>query len=165
MPTNRFSSSLGPDIPHLAKGEIKDVRDDMYEALAAVAAEIDNQIIVVDMIDAPNVTGGGTTVEVGFQLRGSGGDKHEVEELVQFAVFDDENFSVPAVNADLDTASAGTIIAGGGSAALKVKTDATGLFKCTLTDTVDETVYLACDAAFGGPMVDCRDIDDVTFSA
>ena len=116
------------------------------------------------VLAAGDVSGGGTTQEVGFQIKDTDGNDVALEVVLEFAVFDDINFSIPAVSAILGTVVNGTIIAGEGTAALKVKTDATGLFKCTLTDVVDETVYCGCSMTFGSVVVSCFDIDSVTFS-
>ena len=116
------------------------------------------------MDDAPDVTGGGTTVAVGFQLK-DGNQNAAVARLVEFAVFDDVDLGTPATNATLDTPTAGTIVSGAGSAALKVKTDASGKFTCTLTNNVDEQVSLSTSPTFGSPILDCIEIDSVTFSA
>ena len=117
------------------------------------------------MLGAGDVGSGGTTQEVGFQIKDTDGNNVALEVVLEFAAFDDVDLSVPAVSATLGTVIDGTIIAGEPSAALKVKTDATGLFKCTLTDIVDETVTLGCSMTFGSIVVDCQDTDSVTFSA
>ncbi len=119
-------------------------------------------VYIVKMIKAPNVAGGGITVEVGFQLEDLRRAKLSQAELVQFAVFQDVDFKTPSLYARLGgTPTAGTIVDGADTPALLVKTDATGLFKCTLTDLVDETVHLACNSAFGGPALSCKAPDGV----
>lgn len=164
MSGSRYFSGEGPERPHLAKGEVMDLRNDVEAAFLLVQAEVSGGPLIVDMEDAADVTGGGTTRVVGFQVK-MGVTPLTSPVLVEFAVFDDDKFSVPAVSAVLGTATVGTIIAGEGTAALKVLTDATGSFRCTLTDPSDEAVYIACSSTFGGPAVDCRDTDSVTFSA
>ncbi len=121
--------------------------------------------IVVKMDDAPDVTGGGTTTSVGFQLRDAASRNLALQTVLEFGVFDDAVLATPAAAATLDTAAQGTIVGGAGTAALKVQTDANGRFSCTLTDAADETVWLGCSPSFGSPIVDCKDIDAVTFSA
>lgn len=115
-------------------------------------------------MDKPgDVVGGGTTQSVGFQVIDAGGADVAVQALVQFAAFDDAFFAIPARTALLDTASAGTIIGGGASAAIVARSDATGKFTCTLADATDEKVYLATCAAFGSGAMNCLDTDVVEF--
>ena len=119
--------------------------------------------ISVDLIDAADVGGGGTTQTVGFQLRDTDGNPLAQETILQFAVFDDANVSSPAANATLGTPSAGVIAHGAGSAALVVKTNAAGLFTCTLTNPfTSTTVYLACAPHFASPPY--QEIDSVAFT-
>lgn len=124
-----------------------------------------SDLIQVAMDDAPDVSGGGTTQSVGFQLKDINGNNVALATLADFAVFDEADLVTPATNATLDTASAGTIVGGAGTAALKVKTDANGKFTCTLTDLVDETVHMSTAPTFGSPILDCNEIDSVQFSA
>jgi len=42
--SSRFTSKLSPEKPHLSRGEIADLRHDMYEAFARVAKELDEQL-------------------------------------------------------------------------------------------------------------------------
>lgn len=122
-----------------------------------------NEELTIDMLDAADVPGGGTTQTVGFQIRDGDGDPIAREILMQFAVFDDANVSIPAANATLNSPGAGMTIAhGAGSAALVVKTDAAGLFTCTLTNPFSTTVYLACAPNFATPPY--RGIDSVAFT-
>jgi len=158
---SKYFSGEGPSRPHLSTGEIADLRSDTESAFERVAADL----LLVKMNDAADVTGGGTTRIVGFQVTDVSGTPVTESVLLQFASFDDSDLSMPSTNATLDTASQGTIIAGGGTAALLVKTSPTGLFECVLTDLADETVYLACDRSFGSPFISCRETDSVSFSA
>lgn len=139
--------------------------DDVPDEFEDTQLSMLHSLIKVKMLDAPNVTGGGTTVTVGFSLTNINDVTLGLAALVELAVFDDADLSVPSVSATLDTASKGTIIAGAATAALKVKTDTNGEFACTLTDLVDHTVYLACSTTFGSPSIICLSKDSVTFSA
>lgn len=141
----------------VSPAHVKDFLDLLDQAL--------DEFTNIGMDDAADATGGATTTTAGFQLRNVKGDDLALQTVVEFAVFDDSGLATPASNATLDTATAGTILSGGGSSALKVETDSTGKFTCTLTNTVDESVFLACNQTFGGPLTDCREIDQVTFSA
>jgi len=138
---------------------------DMPDDFEDVVLGMMHTVLKVKLIDAPNVTGGGITQTVGFSITNINDIPIKLSCLVEFAVFDDADLSVPAVTATLDTAGKGTIIAGFGTAALKVKTDVNGEFTCTLTDTADETVYLACSCTFGSPSLVCLSKDSVAFSA
>ncbi len=144
-----FSTEEDPDIDDILESPFIQTLDGVYK---------------IRMDDAPNVTGGGTTAQVGFQLINLADVLVSVNDLIQFAVFDDADLSIPATNATLNTASKGIIIAGAGTAALKVRTDTTGKFTCTLTNLIDEIVYLGCSSAFGGPALVCRETDIVEFS-
>jgi hypothetical protein len=123
------------------------------------------EILNVEMDDAADVTGGGTTRAVGFQVTDFAGNPIDYAVSLELAVFDDVNLTVPATSATLATATQGTILAGSATAALKVRTDTAGRFLCTLTNLFDTTVYLGASPSFGSPLMDCREIDSVTFSA
>lgn len=136
------------------------------EAAAALGGLVDGGLVRIDVDDTPDVTGGGTTATTGFQLRDNGGNPIAKAMKVGFGVYDDVNGVTPGANATLDTATAGSILSGAGTAELEVLTDATGKFTCTLTDAADETVQLiGAPAANGGPAVDATDREAVTFSA
>ena len=122
-----------------------------------------DETINVAMDDTPDVTGGGITGNVGCQLRNVKGDKLEIEAVLEFGVFDEEEVTTPAANATLNTASKGAILSGGGGNALKVKTDATGKFTCVLTNASDEQVFVGSSPSFGSPLLDCREVDAITF--
>jgi len=124
-----------------------------------------HSVVKTKLIDAPNVTAGGTTVAVGFSLTNINDIAMPLQVPVEFAVFDEQYGVTPAVNATLNTATKGTILAGAGTAALKILTDVNGEFACTLTDLVDETVWLGCSQSFMSPAIICLSKDSVTFSA
>jgi len=86
----------------------------------------------------------------------------EVE--LELAVFDDADLSTPAANATLGNASVGTIQAGSGTAALKIKTNAEGRCSLDLSDLVNEQVYLACKPTFGAQAISCKQRQSVIFS-
>ncbi len=125
-----------------------------------------DEFVNVSMDDAADVGGGGTTRLVGFQLRNVKGEKLALSTVLEFAAFDEAGLVTPAVNAVLnDIGTVGTILSGAASAALKVQTDVNGKFTCTLTNTADEQISLGASPSFGSPLLDCREIDQVTFSA
>jgi hypothetical protein len=118
------------------------------------------------MVDAPDVTGGGTQADIGFQVTDVTGKAVAGQFLVELAAFDDTYCSVPAANATLDTAASGsTIVGGSGTAAIKVLTGTDGSFGCKLNNPSDTTITLSCYPTFGGPALVCHDKDFVTFSA
>lgn len=121
-----------------------------------------DEFVNVAIDGTPDVTGG-TEANVGFQLKNVKGDKLKEVAILEFAVFDDVELATPAVNATLDTASKGTIIDGAGSAALKVKTDSKGKFTCKLTNFIDEQVFVGSSPSFGTSLLDCREVDAITF--
>lgn len=137
---------------------------DATAALADTAVLIDAAIVVA-IDDADDVAGGGTTQTVGLQLKDQDGNDLEEVHVLKFGVYDDADGITEGTSATLNTASAGSILAGAGGAVLTVKTSSTGKFTCTLTDASDEAVYLMASAAIRSPILDCRDSDSVTFSA
>jgi hypothetical protein len=120
----------------------------------------------IDVDDTADVTGGGTTAVTGFQLKDQNGQLIKRAVKCGFGVFDDVNGVTPSVAATLDTATAGSIIAGAASNALTVLTDANGKFTCTLTNATDETnTLMGTQPTTGAPPLECEDREDVTFSA
>lgn len=166
MSTDRFTSGLGPAIPHLArgKGELTDLRSDMYEAMTRIAADL-SRLLTVSILPAPDVSGGATSGIVGLQLLDSpGGDPFTQPIFLEFAVFDDEGLASPSATATFGVASAGEVMGGLGTPALKIKTDVNGLFQCTLNNPNDGTVWLASSPTFGSPAMDCQNKVAVVFS-
>lgn len=108
---------------------------------------------------------GVNTTTTSLQLKDAAGNNLALSAIVEFAVFDDATLGIPAVNATLNNATAGTIIAGTGTNALLIQTNAAGLFTCDVTDAVDETVFLAASLTFGSPLLDLRDTASVEFTA
>ena len=141
--------------------EDDDVPDEFEDTQLAML----HSLIKARMIDAPNVTGGGTTVTVGFQLTNINDVPVKLQVPVEFAAFDEQYGVVPAASAVLSVPTKGTILDGSGTAALKVLTNASGEFACTLTDLVDETVWLGCSQSFMSPAIICLSKDSVAFSA
>jgi hypothetical protein len=119
---------------------------------------------LLSAITVADATGGASTTVVDLTLFGPDGQAAG-SVLFEMAAFDDAGVSTPATNATLGTASIGSIVSGAGTAAIKGQTDAFGLFRCVLTNAVDETNWLATSATFGGPAIDGAAIADVTFSA
>ena len=122
------------------------------------------------MDDNADVGAGGTTGSVGFQVTDFAGDPLAEKVILELGVYDEAvgdatKPGAAAGTATLGTAASGLILDGAGTAAIVVETDATGRFDCTLTDAVDETVILACSPARGSCVIDCRQLDSVTFSA
>ncbi len=123
-----------------------------------------NELCNVKMDDVLDVSDGGTTATVGFQITDFAGDPLAAAVETQFIAFDDLYLGTPSILATLATAMEGSIIDGEGSAALLVLTDENGRFQCKLTNLQDGTVYGACAPSVGGPLLDCRKIYSVTFS-
>ncbi len=78
----------------------------------------------------------------------------------------------PATNATMDTATVGSIMAGAGTNSLVIKTNGTGNFAATITNAVDETIYISArttdggtDAVGSGIVVFLAFVDSATFSA
>ena len=124
-----------------------------------------SEIMNVKMDDAQDVSGGGTTRAVGFQVTDFSGANLSTQVKLELAASDDVGLTQPATNATLNTATQGTILDGAASNTLIVQTSTSGRFTCTLTDFSDETVFLSCKSVHGTPLIDCREFDSVTFSA
>lgn len=107
---------------------------------------------------------GANTATVSLQILDEDGLPVNAETLFELNVYSDANKALPNANATLGGATIGTIAAGTGTPAIKAKTSAAGLFSCTLTNLIDETVHLACDSTAGGPDLDCRISASVTFT-
>jgi len=124
------------------------------------------ELFNVVMLDAADVGAGGTTAPVGFDITDWKGSSIAEAIVLLFGVFDDSDLQGAASNATLDTATAGSILSGAGTAALVVKTDATGSFRCTLTNAADEEVFLGTGRdSYGDRLIDHRSRDSVEFSA
>jgi hypothetical protein len=134
-----------------------------------VLAEIegdDRAPVICDMKDPGNPAGGAATMAgVGFDIETEAGAAANVAPAMYLGVFDDEDCTIPAVNATLDTATTGTIDEGAGTSLLKVTPSAAGIFACSVDDAEDETVYIKGWPVGTDYIVDSSDIDDVVFSA
>jgi len=137
-------------------------------AVAAVQADADlakAACVVVAIDDVADVGSGGTTAVVGLQLKDLDGANVAAARTVAFGAYADANGAAASSGGTLDTATAGTILTGAASAALTVVTDSNGKFTCTLTDAVDEVVYLLAGPTVRSPILDCKDVDSVEFTA
>ena len=162
---NRWYDAIGPGVTkYIYDGSVLAADDSTTDPVEFVNTVVEVGAGVNTCVQ-DDVAGGGTTQTVGVQVTDFQGKPINYSVVLEFAVFDDLEMAVPATDATLDTEAEGTILAGAGSAALKVKTDANGRFSCTLTDSVLETVYVGCSMSFGSRIIDCGDPDSVTFSA
>lgn len=140
--------------------------DNAGKDLAIAVGSLPDRAPIVELDETADVSGGGTTAVVGLQLKDAAGRNVERAVKLTFGVYDDADADGAASNATLATATAGSIVSGGGTAELVILTSATGKFTCTLTDASDETVYLAAGLATpGGALADCMDRESVAFSA
>ena len=127
---------------------------------------IDRAPIVATM--KANVTGSGgatTAVGVGAQLASQDGTSESIQPQMFLGCFDDAACTVPAVNATLDTAAAGTIDEGAGTNLLKITPSATGETSVTITDAEDEVVYIKQWPVDADYTVDSSGTQTATFSA
>ncbi len=131
----------------------------MAVSLESALAESFN--IVVD--DTPDPASGVDSATVGFQVTDFLNEPSKAIHKLQFAVFEDQDLSVPSLNATLATAAEGTILDGEASAALELKTDANGRFSCKITDPAHETVWVGSASLFGSRSFDNTGRDDITF--
>jgi len=163
--TKELIEELGKfvDAGHItyATAEDPDTPDDLEPAMLSLLSNV----TVVSMLDAADVGGGGTTQTVGFELRNLAGQKISAQMVLSFGAFAEADAVNPHATATLNTAAKGTILGGAASNVLTVKTDASGEFECTLTNSADDAVYLAAAQTFRSPLVHTTGYDSVTFSA
>lgn len=136
-------------------------RDTAVELDARTQVVVD-EIYNVQMDDNDDVVG--TEAEVAFQVTNYAHEPINFEMVLQLAVFADIDLVVPSPNAVLSDATIGSILYGEGTAAMKVKTNATGRFVCKVTNFAKETVFVGCDRTFKTPVLDGREFDSITFS-
>lgn len=135
-----------------------------------VIAELDAQELdpIICQMKHPADPAGGvnTCAGVGYDLKEMDGTTDaNVQPQMYLGVFDDAACTIPAVHGTLNTAAKGTIDSGAGTNLLKCTPDATGEMSVTLTDTTDETVHIKAWPVGTNYVIDCSDIDSVTFSA
>jgi hypothetical protein len=167
--SNRYLNDYSPEVPHLSKGEVADLRRDVGRILERLGDEmdtVDTRSIQIKMNDAPDLSGGPSSVLVGFSLETETGNLPVAGIYkMQFAAFDDVDTVVPSTRATLGTATKGRILLGEGAEALVVETDANGEFECSLNFTSFGEAHLACSEYFGSPSLTCAQQDVVTYSA
>lgn len=118
--------------------------------------------VIMDTITSP--LPGVDSVTVGLRVVDEDGAPLKSPVELQLSAFDDGAGAIPALSATLGSAAEGSILAGLGTASVRVRTNSTGRFECVLSNAIDETNYLACDSVDGGPDLDCRSTASVTFS-
>jgi len=155
-----YTDENGQPVSYWPSPEVAQLREEFENFVLAYDGS-SSGFIVVNMNDSLSTSG--TTRTVGFQLRTSTGTEVLRNALIELAVFDDAQLSVPSVTATLGSASYGTIVGGTGSAALKVVTSNEGRFECVLTKVPRGTVYVAASPTFGSPPLDCSEVDQVSF--
>jgi len=114
---------------------------------------------------AADAISGADHTTVGFHIENISGGHIAEEMILELAVFDDDGLAGPAATATFAIATKGTILYGENTAALKVKTNASGEFECTLTNPADGTVWVATSPTFGAQALDCEHKDEIVFSA
>lgn len=126
------------------------------------------KLVIVDMLDAPDVPGGGTQALVGFGLEDTAGNPVEQQLLVELHAYCDVGCTeVPRDPTEVwfSDATIGQIIDGEGTSWIKVITDLNGEFACTLNCVPRETIVVASNSTPGGPILDCSERDQITFLA
>lgn len=148
-----------PDYTH-------DLRRSLSSEVSGALGLLVDKVPRIDVDATADVGGGGTTAVTGFQLKDQTGANVAAAVIVGFGAYADTNGAATSTGGALDTATAGTVVSGGGTAELVVLTSATGKFTATLTDALDEEVFLIpSQAIIGGVPVDATDRESVTFSA
>jgi hypothetical protein len=127
------------------------------EKLDLIIASEANALDINTRLEAVKPAAGVTTAKVRARaLNGLDGKAPTVPITMECAVFDDADGAVLSATSTLATASRGTILAGEGTAAMKVKTDAQGVFECTLSlvALAPAARYFSAFATPTGPYID-----------
>lgn len=135
------------------------------EIFVELEAEDYPPILAVAKTPADPAGGVDTLAGVGFDLKTLDGNAVAYQPTMYLGVFSDAACTTPSTTATLDTATAGTIVSGGGTNLLEVTPSATGEFACSVDDTADEAVYLKAWVAGSRRIVDTSDQHTVTFTA
>jgi len=167
------STSCAPGETHvMANRDVNEVSMQMAyaeENVVLVLCQIegnDRAPIVCEMKHPADPAGGtGTLAACGFDLETEAAVAANVAPSMYFGAFDDEECTIPAVTATLDTAATGAIDAGAGTNLLTVTPDAAGELSVTLTDSADEIVYMKGWPVGTDYIVDSSQIDEVEFTA
>ena len=125
---------------------------------ARTAAVVAVEIVNVSLVAAPSGAG---AVLVTAQTRDSAGSG--LQTVLELAAFTDDGCTEPVLACQFSGATQGAILAGTGSPAVKVRTDAAGRFSATLRGTLRTTAHVAAGASFGSPLLDCRERVTVNF--
>jgi len=136
-----------------------------YAATVQSQGEIEPMTYVATLDTIVDATAGATTTVVGFKLMDLWGSRVLEVRSLALSVFDDAYAATLSPNATFNTATAGTINSGAGSSQVLVTTDASGAFSCTMTNVIDETVYVTCGLSEVSPVLDTKDIAAVIYSA
>jgi len=133
-----------------------------------ISSELESDDIphyVCAMKNPGDATGGATTrAGVGLDATTLVGAALSADVNVTVAIFDDEDCTVPAVNAEITSAQTGTIVSGTDTNKAVVTTSS-GEISLTITDTEDETVYIKAWQGATTFLLSCGTPDSVTFSA
>jgi len=127
---------------------------------------VDYQPVKCVMKKPADPAGGANTVAAeGYDLKEiDGSTDANVAPQMYMGVYSDVACTVPSATGTLATAAKGTIDSGSGTNLIKCTPDATGEFSVTLTDTVDETVYLKAWPVAGDYLIDSSDSHSNTFT-
>lgn len=124
------------------------------------------KLLILDMLDAPDVAGGGIEALIGFGVEDTNGAAVNQQVLIELGAYLDVYCTIiPTSGVMLKDATAGTILDGEGGSWIKILTDSNGEFACKLISVPRQMVTLACNMSAGGPFVDCSERDNVTFSS
>lgn len=141
------------------------VQDDYVTILSEIEGN-DRAPLICDMKDPGDPASGVATMAgVGFDLETEAAAAANVAPQMYIGVFDDADCQTPAENADLDTATTGTIDSGAGTNLLKVTPSAAGVFACSVNDAEDEIVYIKAWPVDIEYIIDSSDVDSVEFTA
>lgn len=167
------TTSVGPGETHVMTGRaVEEVATQMDHAdgndviVMTEIEGIDRSPIVCAMKKPANPAGGVDTLAAcGFDLNTEAGVAANVAPQMYLGVFDDAACTTPATTATLDTAATGTIDAGAGSNLLTVTPSAAGEVSVTLSESVDQQVFLKAWPVGSSYIVDSSDVHSPTFTA
>jgi hypothetical protein len=141
------------------------VTDDDVSVIGQIEGSDRAPIVCVMNVVADPAGDAAESLGEGFALKTEAGGDANVAPQMYMGVFDDADCQTPAVNATLDTATAGTINSGDATNLIKCTPTAAGAFACSVLDAEDEKVYMKAWPVGTDYVVDSSDTSDVTFTA
>jgi hypothetical protein len=83
--------------------------------------------------------------------------------LLELVLYDTADLTAPSATGTLHTATAGAILYGSGTAAVKFRVSSGGIGRLVVESPTLAPVWLAAKMATGSPVLDCSTVRNVTF--